>query len=65
MAITLTFGLIFATGLTLVVVPAINMVFADIRSLVRWIWHGPEAAPTDAPAPAPDHVLAESTSLVS
>jgi HAE1 family hydrophobic/amphiphilic exporter-1 len=42
MAITLTFGLIFATGLTLVVVPAINMVFADLTALARWIWTGPE-----------------------
>lgn len=33
MAITLTWGLIFATVLTLVVVPAINMVFFDARSL--------------------------------
>ena len=33
MAITLTWGLIFATVLTLVVVPAINMVFFDTRTL--------------------------------
>ncbi|MEK6258328.1 MAG: efflux RND transporter permease subunit [Planctomycetota bacterium] len=33
MAITLTWGLIFATVLTLVVVPAINMVFFDARTL--------------------------------
>ena len=35
MAITLTWGLIFATVLTLVVVPAINMVFFDVRTLFR------------------------------
>ena len=34
MAITLTWGLIFATVLTLVVVPAINMVFFDARTLL-------------------------------
>ena len=34
MAITLTWGLIFATVLTLVVVPAINMVFFDVRTLL-------------------------------
>ncbi len=34
MAITLTWGLIFATVLTLVVVPAINMVFFDVRALL-------------------------------
>lgn len=35
MAITLTWGLIFATVLTLVVVPAINMVFFDATRLFR------------------------------
>jgi hydrophobic/amphiphilic exporter-1 (mainly G- bacteria), HAE1 family len=34
MAITLTWGLIFATVLTLVVVPAINMVFFDARKVL-------------------------------
>jgi multidrug efflux pump subunit AcrB len=34
LAITLTWGLIFATVLTLVVVPAINMVFFDIARLL-------------------------------
>jgi multidrug efflux pump subunit AcrB len=34
MAITLTWGLIFATVLTLVVVPAINMVFFDLSRLI-------------------------------
>ena len=34
LAITLTWGLIFATVLTLVVVPAINMVFFDIARLI-------------------------------
>lgn len=66
MAITLTFGLMFATGLTLVVVPAINMVFADIRWLVRWIWYGvdvenPEARVNVEEPPAPP---AEATVLV-
>ena len=35
MAVTLTFGLIFATALTLIIVPVLNMIFFDIRSLVR------------------------------
>lgn len=33
MAVTLTFGLMFATGLTLVIVPCLNMVFFDIQRL--------------------------------
>ncbi|MED5399897.1 MAG: efflux RND transporter permease subunit, partial [Planctomycetota bacterium] len=33
MAVTLTFGLIFATALTLVIVPSLNLVFLDIKKL--------------------------------
>ncbi|MFO1042177.1 MAG: efflux RND transporter permease subunit [Planctomycetaceae bacterium] len=36
LAITLTWGLIFATVLTLVVVPAINMVFFDISKMISF-----------------------------
>lgn len=35
MAVTLTFGLTFATVLTLLVVPTINLIFFDIRRLVQ------------------------------
>lgn len=35
MAVTLTFGLIFATALTLVIVPALNLIFLELRG------HGP------------------------
>ena len=34
MAVTLTFGLMFATALTLIIVPCLNMVFFDMRYLV-------------------------------
>ena len=34
MAVTLTFGLVFATALTLVIVPAINMIFFDLQTAV-------------------------------
>jgi multidrug efflux pump subunit AcrB len=34
MAVTLTFGLMFATALTLVIVPTLNLIFYDIRALV-------------------------------
>ncbi|MFP6702657.1 MAG: efflux RND transporter permease subunit [Planctomycetaceae bacterium] len=33
MAVTLTFGLIFATALTLVIVPSLNLVFLDIKKV--------------------------------
>ncbi len=52
MAITLTFGLMFATVLTLVVVPAINMVLADLAAVARWVWNGdevPDASGEDRP----------------
>jgi HAE1 family hydrophobic/amphiphilic exporter-1 len=32
MAVTLTFGLVFATGLTLVIVPALNLIFLEFRA---------------------------------
>jgi hydrophobic/amphiphilic exporter-1 (mainly G- bacteria), HAE1 family len=34
MAVTLTFGLLFATALTLVIVPAINLIFFDVQTAV-------------------------------
>jgi len=36
MAVTLTFGLVFATILTLIVVPTLNMIFFDICALLRF-----------------------------
>ena len=35
MTVTLTFGLIFATALTLVIVPSLNMIYFDCLSVVR------------------------------
>lgn len=35
MAVTLTFGLIFATALTLVIVPALNLIFLETRAALR------------------------------
>jgi hydrophobic/amphiphilic exporter-1 (mainly G- bacteria), HAE1 family len=35
MAVTLTFGLIFATALTLIIVPAMNLIFLDLRGLFK------------------------------
>ncbi|MEZ6057000.1 MAG: efflux RND transporter permease subunit [Planctomycetaceae bacterium] len=34
MAVTLTFGLLFATGLTLIIVPTLNMIFFDLRHIL-------------------------------
>ncbi len=38
MAVTLTYGLIFATGLTLIIVPCLNMMFADSKWLGDKLW---------------------------
>ncbi|MBU0638575.1 MAG: efflux RND transporter permease subunit [Planctomycetes bacterium] len=43
MAISISFGLAFATVLTLIVVPAIYLIVADARQLARRIWYGPHA----------------------
>jgi multidrug efflux pump subunit AcrB len=40
MAISLAFGLLFATGLTLFLVPALFLIVNDARRFVSWIWHG-------------------------
>ncbi|MBN2445905.1 MAG: efflux RND transporter permease subunit [Phycisphaerae bacterium] len=42
MAISITFGLAFATLLTLVVVPAIFLIFEDVKAIRNRIWHRPE-----------------------
>jgi hypothetical protein len=44
MAVTLTFGLLFATVLTLIVVPALNLIRTDI--LTQWL-HLPAAGNPD------------------
>ena len=47
MAVTLTFGLMFATALTLIIVPALNLVFFDIRSIALRAWTGKETLDDD------------------
>lgn len=53
MAVTLTFGLIFATALTLLIVPVLNMIFFDIRNNLGWLlgkdWSTAEALPASPP----------------
>jgi len=44
MAISISFGLAFATVLTLLVVPANYMIVQDLKRALRWIWHGPQPA---------------------
>ena len=51
MAVTLTFGLIFATVLTLLIVPVLNMIFFDFRSLHAKI-KSPRRDSTGAPEPS-------------
>ncbi len=47
MVVTLAFGLAFATVLTLLIVPVINLVFLDIRELVLRLFKGQAAEPTN------------------
>jgi multidrug efflux pump subunit AcrB len=48
MAISISFGLVFATVLTLLVVPAIYMIVEDAQAIARWLWRG---TPITAPPP--------------
>ena len=45
MAISISFGLAFATVLTLVVVPSIYMIVEDLRQLTHYLWYGQPAVP--------------------
>ena len=40
MAVALAAGVLFATAVTLVLVPALYLVMDDIRSATRWLVHG-------------------------
>jgi multidrug efflux pump subunit AcrB len=40
MALSLGFGIVFATGITLVIVPALYMIVEDVVVAVRWVWSG-------------------------
>ncbi len=42
MVISLCFGLLFATVLTLLVVPAMYLIVNDVRRFVSWLWRGGE-----------------------
>ena len=48
MAVSISFGLIFATALTLIVIPANYMILLDFYAIVHRVWHGV----TDEPTPA-------------
>ncbi|MCH8251190.1 MAG: efflux RND transporter permease subunit [Planctomycetes bacterium] len=47
MAISLSFGLIFATALTLLVVPCLYLIVNDVRRFVRWLRHGGAYPPAE------------------
>ncbi len=48
MAITICFGLMFATVLTLVVIPSLYLIQHDVASLASRIWYGPAGKPAVA-----------------
>jgi multidrug efflux pump subunit AcrB len=57
MAISISFGLLSSTVLTLVVLPCILVILDDVRSAAHWLWHGRVRG--EAHAPEPDAPLAE------
>jgi len=44
MAVALAYGVLFATVITLVLVPAIYLILEDFRNFFRWLWFSPQAA---------------------
>lgn len=55
LAVTLTYGLIFATGLTLIIVPALNMVYLDFLRVFRR--RGTSHGPDEEPEQKSDHAV--------
>ena len=47
MAVSIAFGLSFATMLTLLVVPSLYLIGNDIRRVIRWLWTGQWVSPED------------------
>ncbi len=50
MAVSLGFGIMFATVVTLLLVPSIYLIQEDLRRAVKWLYGGGEAAPVEPPA---------------
>ncbi len=50
--VALAFGILFATFVTLLLVPALYAIGADIARFSRWLWTGESQPPLDADAPA-------------
>jgi multidrug efflux pump subunit AcrB len=48
MAISLGFGILFSTVVTLLVVPCFYLVLEDVRRALRWAWSGPRRPPPGA-----------------
>ncbi|MEM9560882.1 MAG: hypothetical protein AAF995_11285, partial [Planctomycetota bacterium] len=54
MAITISFGLLSATGIILIVLPCLLMMLRDVQIALSWLWHG--RAPIEpTPGELPDH----------
>ena len=51
MAISISFGLMGATLLVLLLVPALYMMLHDAQRLCHWLWHGEWESPEDQAAP--------------
>ena len=49
MAITISFGLMSATAIVLVVLPSMLVVFDDVKRVARWLWTGTWAAESAHP----------------
>jgi multidrug efflux pump subunit AcrB len=49
MAVSLAFGVLFATGITLLLVPIIYLALEDVRAAVRWVFVGERLDPDRGP----------------
>ena len=53
MAVSLAFGVLFATFITLVIVPSTYLILEDFRAAWRWFWGHPAPAAAEPVEPAP------------
>jgi multidrug efflux pump subunit AcrB len=63
MAVSLGFGVMFATGITLLIVPSLYLVVEDARNLVRWYRGEPQVTTEEAPPVVPSARTVETTDI--
>ena len=54
MAVALAFGVLFATAITLALVPSIHLILEDFQNFFHWLYGAPEKTEEQGALEAPD-----------